>query len=419
MIECSIDNVNVKEIIAAENVFPMFQPIVSIKQKMTIGMEALCRGFFPDRNNVIQPYRLFGMAEEQDVLLELDRLCRRKALEEFQHLYQQNPHFLLFLNLSISLIDKGFVGSNHLQKMVQSFHINTSNIVIEILESNVKNIDDLKKFVRIYKDFGFLIAIDDIGSGSSNLSRIHLLEPDILKIDMSIIRNIDKEFYKQEVFKSIVNLAKKIGALVVAEGIETESEASTAFELGADMLQGYYFIKPQENIDHHKLDKLADFVCCSSAQFKNNVLDKYKNLQNRYKMCHDIIEHIIHELQSSDIQNLDETLEQFIGIYPPIECIYVLNHSGMQVSHTVHDKTRLLKQKRIIFKPAPKSTDHSLKDYFLYIKAGMEKYVSEQYISLATGNLCITVAKSFTAQDGIDYILCVDLSPQNYRCANE
>lgn len=97
----------------------------------------------------------------------------------------------------------------------------------------------LKMFLCTYKEYGFLIALDDVGTGHSNLDRISLVKPDILKIDRSIIDNIDQRYHNQEVFKSLVNLSKRIGTMVVTEGVERKEEAILAFELGADMLQGY------------------------------------------------------------------------------------------------------------------------------------------------------------------------------------
>ena len=92
---------------------------------------------------------------------------------------------------------------------------------------------------------GFLVVLDDVGAGHSNLDRIPLIRPDIIKIDRSLITGVDADFYKQETFKSLVSLSRRIGALVVAEGIETEREAVAALELGADLLQGYFLGRPQ------------------------------------------------------------------------------------------------------------------------------------------------------------------------------
>ena len=86
-----------------------------------------------------------------------------------------------------------------------------------------------------------LIALDDMGTGYSNLERIASIKPDIIKLDRSLIQDIDREYHKQELFDFFLKLAHKIGVFVVVEGIETEAEALSCLERGADLVQGFYF----------------------------------------------------------------------------------------------------------------------------------------------------------------------------------
>ncbi len=402
--------VDVSEFLYYENVITHFQPIVSIRRKVAVGLEALSRGVHRQTGELIPPGILFKSAEEQGLLLDLDRLCRKKAIEHFKTIHELNKGYLLFINLSTSLVDQGVVGSNKLKELVELNSINPRNIVIEILESKAENLSDLQLFTRNYKDYGFLIAIDDIGSGDSNLSRIHLLQPDILKVDMSIIRDLDKEYYKQEIFRSINGLSKNIGALVVAEGIETEEEALKAFELGADMLQGYYFSKPEHNLSYELLNKLDKTICHASSKYRNHILNKAELLKNRYMLCDEIIGQVVNYLESLSVGNYENALNKFIEKFAPVECFYILDENGIQLTETVYDRNKIQKDRRIIFQPAPKHTDHSLKEYFLFVKAGMDKYLSENYISLASGNLCITISKRFQGADSKEYVLCFDLN---------
>src|SRR5215204_1586863 len=112
----------------------------------------------------------------------------------------------------------------------------------ETLRSKSSNpIDDLSNLCNLFDRFrqwGSLLF--------SNLNRIPLIKPDILKVDRRLISNIDADYYKQETFKSLVGVSRRIGALIVAEGVESESEAIISLELGADLLQGYFLSRPQE-----------------------------------------------------------------------------------------------------------------------------------------------------------------------------
>jgi EAL domain-containing protein (putative c-di-GMP-specific phosphodiesterase class I) len=148
--------------------------------------------------------------------------------------------------------------SGYLIDRVKAYSLNPGDIVIEINESRTDDMAALTNFVERYKRYGFIIALDDIGSGFSNLNRIPLLNPDIIKIDRFILRDMNCDHYKKEVFKSLVSLASNTGALVIAEGIETSHEAILAAELGADMIQGFYFAKPENNISTDKINNTID-----------------------------------------------------------------------------------------------------------------------------------------------------------------
>ena len=104
----------------------------------------------------------------------------------------------------------------------------------------------MRSLVDLLRSRGFLIVLDDVGSGHSNLDRIPFIKPDLLKVDRTLIARIDTDYHKRGTLKSLVDLGRKIGALVVAEGVETEGEAMVALELGADLLQGLCLGRPND-----------------------------------------------------------------------------------------------------------------------------------------------------------------------------
>ena len=109
--------------------------------------------------------------------------------------------------------------------------------MIEINETKVQDNAVLKRFTDTYRKYGFMVALDDVGTGSSNMDRILLVKPNIIKVDISLVRNIHNDYFKQGIFKSLVNLCNRIGALVVAEGVESEEEAIQVLRLGGQMIQ--------------------------------------------------------------------------------------------------------------------------------------------------------------------------------------
>lgn len=413
----STDHINdsnkINSIIKDENIIVHFQPLISVKKRKVIGLEALCRGIDADSGEMIPPGMLFDDARREGMIIELDRLCRKKALEKYTEIHAVNTDILLFLNFDTSIIDMGVVGSGNLIKMVNELNINPSNVVIEIVESKVNDVPALKEFIIRYKDYGFLIALDDVGAGHSNLDRISLVRPDILKIDRLLLGGLDKKYYKQETFKSLVNLSKKIGALVVAEGVESEEEAICALELGADMLQGFYFARPGEftgqslNGFDHKTDYMA-------VKYKNHIYEKIRSERQKFAGYMKITDRIIEELSSTASPDFDYELGHIINENLFMDCIYILDLTGVQLTDTYCNNFRLPRHKKLIFSPASKGTEHSLKDYYyLFINSGQSKYTTEPYISLASGNLCITVSSFFADVNDNQFILCIDFN-QDY-----
>ena len=119
------------------------------------------------------------------------------------------------------------------------------SIVFEVVETEkVTDTQHLIKILRFYKEKGFRTALDDMGNGYSSLSLFVTLHPDIVKIDMDLIRDVHKNEVKQTVVKALIAMAKEVGTSILAEGVETAEEFSWLQEKGIDFVQGYYFSKP-------------------------------------------------------------------------------------------------------------------------------------------------------------------------------
>jgi EAL domain-containing protein (putative c-di-GMP-specific phosphodiesterase class I) len=405
---------NLSEIIAGEHILPYFQPIVSVKNNSIIGYEGLARGVHPQTQQIILPIQLFAEAAEKSLTLPLDRLCRKKVLECFKGIHDRHPERLLSLNFEASVLDQGVQGSGNLIRQVHRAGLRPEEIVIEIIESNVSEAEELQKFIKTYREFGFLIALDDVGAGHSNLNRIPLLQPDILKIDRYLVQDITDNFYKQEVFKSLIGLARKIGSLIVAEGIETEGEAGFAMEMGVDMAQGFYFAQPQryDRMDETMVEK---HLLHLTTHFKEKVMRKLNarrfNLR-KYEMMTREIQAVLSKVTSGLFETKIRDLARF---FPLVESLYVLDEEGFQVCETVFGDQHLLHKNRAIFNPATQGTDHTLRDYFYMLtEGGLRKntFITDPYISISTGKLCVTFSRLFKDARQKSFILCADINTE-------
>ncbi|MFA5322197.1 MAG: EAL domain-containing protein [Smithella sp.] len=395
-----------KEIIAEERIIARFQPILSARNHSIVGFEGLIRG--QARNGqMIPPMALFDAARKYNITLELDRLCREKILANFGDIHRFQKNSLLFLNIETSFLSSKIVGSGYLLDQVTRHKFPPASIVIEIVESKTVEKESLLHFVDAYRACGFNIALDDVGTGHSNFDRISLVRPNIIKVDRSIISGMATNFFKQEIFKSLSQLSKNIGCLTLAEGVETEEEVICSIEYGADLLQGYFFSPPKQ-IDRlefqEKEKKLEDIL----VAFRMKQIDfvKAKRLQNqRYQK---IVRRIVRKIQGNSMEEVNTILQTFVDESDAIDALYIINDEGIQITDTVmkKDRCRLISP---VFRATNKNENLSHKDYvYQLINTDLRRYTTDRYISFATGNLCVTLSRSFKDDNDSYCILCTD-----------
>ncbi|MGH7739476.1 MAG: EAL domain-containing protein, partial [bacterium] len=349
---------DLSEVIAGEHLVAYFQPIVSVKNNTIIGYEGLSRGLVPGTQQLISPQALFAEASVKGETLALDRLCRKKIFEAFRLIQKDRPERLLSVNFEASVLDQGAQGSGNIIHQVEAAGLRPESIIIEVIESNVEAVEALEQFIATYRKLGFLIALDDVGAGHSNLNRIPLLKPDILKIDRYLVQDIADNFYKQEVFKSLVGLARKIGALIVAEGIETDREAGVALELGADMVQGYYFSKPQRH------DLLTDasverHLVQFTTSYRDRVIQQLNVRRSNLRKYEMMTREIQTKLSTTPEERFENDLRDVARFFPLVEGFYVLDENGFQLTETVVGDSKSFHKNRMIFNPSTKGSDHT------------------------------------------------------------
>jgi EAL domain-containing protein (putative c-di-GMP-specific phosphodiesterase class I) len=218
-----------------------FQPIVDLKLDTIYGYESLARGV-SDEGNLIYPDKLFSWAREGDMLFYLDRACRESSLKTAAVKNIKNKVFINFIPTAI------YDPEHCLQstvKWAKQLEFDPKNIIFEVIESDyVEDLDHLKRILDFYKSQGFMVALDDVGSGYSSLNMIAKLLPNIVKIDRAIIDHIDTNEVNQSIFRAIAQIAHENNIIVLAEGIERLEEVAFCSANGADLAQGYYFGRP-------------------------------------------------------------------------------------------------------------------------------------------------------------------------------
>lgn len=226
---------------------PLFQPIVSLPQRQIVGYEALIRG--PSDSPLHSPVKLFDSAYQCHLLETLEMSCREVSIREFS---RQQGQGLLFLNVNPLLLLQNDHPSGLTLQLLSRYGIDPRSVVIELSEQyQVDDSDLLANAVQHYRQLGFRIAIDDLGSGFSGLKLWSEIKPDIIKIDRYFISQLDQDPTKKAFVRTIIELAKTTGARVVAEGIETPAELDVCEELGADYAQGFLLARPHAQLVTH------------------------------------------------------------------------------------------------------------------------------------------------------------------------
>jgi EAL domain-containing protein (putative c-di-GMP-specific phosphodiesterase class I) len=235
-------------IVFTEQVSMHYQPIAFLGDLELFGYEALVRG--PDGSEFHAPTDLFAAAAEIDVQSELDSLCRRRALAEAKSLPAETK---LFLNcLPTAMRDPSF-GGDTVRRTLEDCGLAPSDIVLEISERHaIENFAIFREARDYYGGLGFKIALDDTGAGYASLRAVMELAPDFIKLDQAFVASIDVDQPRQALVQSLAVASRKLGAQIIAEGIETEEELATLRGLGIPLGQGYLLGRPKLGFGHEE-----------------------------------------------------------------------------------------------------------------------------------------------------------------------
>lgn len=238
-----------RKALSKEEFVVYYQPQVDTQSGQTIGMEGLVRWQHPDMG-LISPAKFLNFAYETGLIIPLDEWVMKTAMRQFALWYQAglNPG-ILALNLSmVQLKDENFVST--LQALMTETGCRPEWLELEITEGQIMQDSSLAiQILNQIKVLGISLAIDDFGTGYSSLSQLKRLPINKLKIDQSFIRDLPDDEDDIMISKSIIALAKNMGLMVIAEGVETEAQKDFLLSNDCRYVQGYLYSKPVPAID--------------------------------------------------------------------------------------------------------------------------------------------------------------------------
>jgi EAL domain-containing protein (putative c-di-GMP-specific phosphodiesterase class I)/ActR/RegA family two-component response regulator len=211
-----------------------YQPIVRWSERTVIGYEALVRTQEP---TLIRPDDLLSAAEVLGRIHELGRAIRRSVAHTVEVATSDK---CVYVNLHPRDLDDEelYSAASPLAKIAV-------RVVLEITErASLEAISDIQARLGTLRRFGYRLALDDLGAGYAGLTSFAKIQPEVVKLDMSLVRGVDKEPTKQKLIQGMAAICGELGMIVITEGVETSEERDMLLGLGCDVFQGYLFAKP-------------------------------------------------------------------------------------------------------------------------------------------------------------------------------
>jgi EAL domain-containing protein (putative c-di-GMP-specific phosphodiesterase class I) len=385
---------------SVEETHPFYQPIVSLQTLSIVGYEALGRSVRAGQVSSLGPFFQNKMVPMEQHL-DIDRYIRSRAIARMARL---KTDMKLFINVKPSWVYKHYKESGFLLtlRMLERQNLDPSRVVIEITEEDFSgDLGELSSIINVYREAGCTLAIDDIGSGFSNYDRIASLRPQILKVDIRLLKTGLVHGGYHAVLKSFSILASQIGASLLVEGVETREELDYALKVGARYVQGFLFSPAQadlqmpqtyEGLLRECIDRYTQSELIRQRQLYN-VMDQFKEL-------------ITSDAEISNEVEADTFIRSLLNHVPEnVVRIYICREEGLQVS------SNYIREEDLSWGSDPRSRGANWiwRPYFittvLQSKHSSQGYLSQEYTDLDSASSMQT----YSTHIGGSHYLFLDL----------
>jgi EAL domain-containing protein (putative c-di-GMP-specific phosphodiesterase class I) len=221
---------------ALSQLWMAYQPIVSWQRRSIYAYEALFRTTAPDVNG---PMEMLELAERTHRLFDVGRAIRARVARDVEARLSEDT--MMFVNLHPTDLE-----DPELYAASSPLAAHAPRVVLEITErASIAHMNDLTTKVSALRGLGYRVAIDDLGAGYAGLTTFAQVQPEFVKLDGSLVRSIERDRARQVVVTSMMDVARDLRTMVIAEAIETSTERRQLEALGVDLMQGYYFCRPE------------------------------------------------------------------------------------------------------------------------------------------------------------------------------
>lgn len=306
---------------------PFFQPILSLQTRKIIGYEALGRRVQAGQVHSLGPF--FQNPDiDEETHLRVDRMLREKAIST---LAQSEGESLLFINLKPSWIYKIYKKSGILPtlQLVEKYGLDPSRVVIEVTEEEFHGkLDELSEIIDVYRKQGCRIAIDDIGSGYSNYDRIASFKPNILKIDLKLLKKSGLHVGYRALLNSFSILSSQMGSSLLIEGVETKQDLYHSLKAGARYVQGFLF--SEARADFQPVDAYETLLKEEIRIYTEHEITRYRELFAVQESLNDLVNS---DMMISSAADADAMIGSLLtNVNDNVMRIYICREDGSQVS---------------------------------------------------------------------------------------
>ena len=316
---------------SSDNVIAYFQPILCADSSAIYSYEVL--GRYVDSDGTVQSLGPFFSDKNttHEEALRIDRIVRRYAMKKYA---EEKRTEYLFINIRLAWLGEYVDKLEELPTLqwAREFGIAPEKIVIEITEEEFNASDAYINVLTFYKDAGFRIALDDYGKNASNIDRLAMIHPDIMKIDIDYIHKSEKSYHYREYLRSVTAFAEAVGIEVLYEGIETQQQLDICMSSRGRFYQGFLIAYPQASMSDAVINRNV-FSASTEVAYKvlhkkimrTDLLKSYLDLKVGYFMIENPLFY-----EKADVNTY---LTELCGELPEVIRIYLCNKHGEQITY--------------------------------------------------------------------------------------
>ncbi|MDF2925576.1 MAG: hypothetical protein K0R57_4490 [Paenibacillaceae bacterium] len=379
---------------------PFFQPILSLQTKSIIGYEALGRELLQDEVRSLGSF-FHNTAIPEGLQIALDRKLRGLAFEKMAN---ESYNGLLFVNLKPGWIYRMFQQTRTLPtlQMLERHGLPGNQLVVEITEESFNGkLNELREIIDIYRRYGCLIAVDDVGSGFSSLDRIATFQPDIIKMDLKILKKSATHDGYKALLRSFSIIAEQMGGSLLVEGVENVTDLTNAMSAGARYVQGFLFSEARADFQHPNC--YSELLGSELERYGRNTYATYQKLTSAERRLMELAEKLsgMEEVREPDIL-VEGLLHEVPGNGLRVQ---LCRGDGVQISASFERNGDGVWRKDVTFR----GSNWLWRPYFIPTIVHMQKQrsgmLSQAYTDLDTAKQ----VQTFSCPVAVDTYLFIDL----------